>query len=523
MRARKAAKILAILSDFMTDDLSEKSCLDVGCRDGIILKALSTQFHFNVGIDIESTSLPPKDWGEHSLPELGSGGQNREDLPPTHFTQANGKELPFPGEQFDLIICAQVYEHVDDPVSLVAEIRRVLKPHGIIFFSGPNRWAVVEEHYHLPFLSWLPKKLADRYMRTTKRGDRYEIQPLSYWQLRHLLCDFKIHDYAPKLLSHPELFALDERVKVRIPPWLGKLLRPWVPNFNWVLTIKDPKGFRDFPKTENSSNSQLLGSTKISEETLRVSAIGQSAYTQDYYLTECEGFEEFIETRAARISPRLARPMEIADIQPHQRILDIGSGRGELVLHSAQRGAFSWGLDYAWEALRLTKQLPRQSKMAFQQANAQSLPFASNIFDTIFMLDIVEHLSSKELKIAFQEVHRVLKPTGRLIIHTMPNLWYYRYGYPLFRWVQFLRGQEIPKDPRSRWRYAHLHVNEQHPLKIRNSLKSANFHTKIWLESVQDYSRESSPIVRLIMKSLTHLPLLKLIFCNDIFAMGTKK
>ena len=502
MRERKAAKIFAILRDFMGDDFNRKSCLDVGCRSGIITEKLAGNFRLCIGIDTRLNAPPDK----NSL-----------------FAQADGTILPFSENQFDFIIATQVYEHVDDPISLVAEIRRVLKPDGAIFFSGPNRWAVFEEHYHLPLLSWLPGKLADLYMRTTLRGARYDIQPRSYWQLRKLLGGFEIHDYAPKLLENPELFALEERVRVSIPLWLGELLRPWVPNFNWVLTLKDPKGFKDLPKTKNSSNSQLLGFTKNSDETLRVSAIHKDAYTQDYYLTECDGHSAFIDTRGQILTPRLARPLEIAEVQPDQRILDIGCGRGELVLHSAQRGAFSWGVDYARDALQLTEQLQGSAQMAFQQANAQALPFASNSFDTIFMLDIVEHLNPEELEAALNEVYRLLKPFGRLIIHTMPNVWYYRCGYPLYRLVQRLRGQELPKDPRSRWRYAHLHVNEQDPLKIRNSLKSANFHTKVWLESVQDYAQESNPLVRIIMQSLTHIPILKLIFCNDIFAMGTKR
>ncbi len=65
---------------------------------------------------------------------------------------------PFPleDESCDLVICAQVYEHVPDDRRLAEEVYRVLKPGGVVFFSGPNWLFPIEGHYHLPFLHWLP-------------------------------------------------------------------------------------------------------------------------------------------------------------------------------------------------------------------------------------------------------------------------------------------------------------------------------------------------------------------------------
>ena len=138
------------------------------------------------------------------------------------------------------------------------------------------------------------------------------------------------------------------------------------------------------------------------------------------------------------------------------------------------------------------------------------------------MLDVVEHLTPEQLATALREAHRLLKPGGRLIVHTMPNTWYYRWGYPLYRRVQAARGVNLPRDPRARWGYAHLHVNEQNPLKLRAVLRQAGFRGRVWLRSTQDYPQEANPLVRAIMRLLTYLPGLRLIFCNDVFAMGIK-
>ncbi len=58
-----------------------------------------------------------------------------------------------------------------------------------------------------------------------------------------------------------------------------------------------------------------------------------------------------------------------------------------------------------------------------------------------------------------------------MIIHTMPNTWYYKIGYPLFRFVQRLRGKHLPADPRERWGYREVHVNEQNLILLSRELQ----------------------------------------------------
>ncbi len=478
IRQHKAAKIKAILRDYIGEEMGRLSCLDIGCREGVIAQALAMCFGFVVGMDIDPIPFP---------------GLSFDKIPTPSWTQGDGAQLPFPNHHFDVIIFAQVYEHVEHPYEVVREIVRVLKPGGLVFFSGPNRWALIEEHYHLPLLSWLPQKLADWYMRAAQGGNAYEIRPQSYWQLKDLWRGFEIRDYTPKLLRNPRDFHVAERVPFKFPRRLANALKPFVPNFNWILVKWTAKN-----------------------------CIPSDAYTQEYYLTACDGYAEYNTSRGESLPRRLSRPLEIAQVEPGQMVLDIGCGRGEFALNCANEGAMVWGLDYASAALQLAANLPITPTLGFQQADAGALPFGEDSLDTIFMLDIVEHLTPLELQNTLREVQRTLKPQGRLIIHTMPNLWYYRFGYPLYRWVGKLRGQDLPRDPRSRWDFAQLHVNEQDPLKLGRALRSSGFHPHIWLESTQEYKHESNRRVRWIMQKLTRFPFLKWIFCNDIFAIATK-
>jgi SAM-dependent methyltransferase len=46
------------------------------------------------------------------------------------FIQAQGEQLPFTEKYFDLVICNNVLDHVEKPVSVLFEIHRVLRPEG---------------------------------------------------------------------------------------------------------------------------------------------------------------------------------------------------------------------------------------------------------------------------------------------------------------------------------------------------------------------------------------------------------
>ncbi|WP_419947531.1 class I SAM-dependent methyltransferase [Candidatus Palauibacter sp.] len=101
---------------------------------------------------------------------------------------ADGTRLPVPDACFDFLIVNHLYEHVTDPRSLFAEVSRVLKPGGSAYVSAGSRWAFIEPHYRLPFLSWLPRGWADRYVRWTGRARSYRgIRFLGYRSLQRAM------------------------------------------------------------------------------------------------------------------------------------------------------------------------------------------------------------------------------------------------------------------------------------------------------------------------------------------------
>jgi SAM-dependent methyltransferase len=243
--------------------------------------------------------------------------------------------------------------------------------------------------------------------------------------------------------------------------------------------------------------------------TLRVEAgerqtgdgVPPSSYDSRYFLGHCEGFIEFRESGGRRLVPRFRKALRLARIEPGQRVLDIGCGRGELVLQAALRGAEAVGIDYAEEAVRIAREnlagfgAAVQGRAAVLLMNARTLEFDDESFDVALMTGLVEHLYPKELAEALREAWRVLRPGARLVVHTSPNRAVYDIAFPayarhvnraaawlakLFRLNDFVIHPGLPCGPaypRSEEERL-VHVNEQTAPQLRHVLRRAGFRVR---------------------------------------------
>ncbi len=255
-------------------------------------------------------------------------------------------------------------------------------------------------------------------------------------------------------------------------------------------------------------------------------------YTEEYFRTACEGYDEFNTTEGEHLSRRLSSAFSLAEVRPGMKILDVGCGRGEILRHAARLGADTFGIDYAEVAVNMSQQVIGTTdgvvpgKTGVAQADAKKLPFADAAFDRVLLFDVVEHLYPWELHEALLEARRVLKPDGRLIIHTAPNVWYDRYAYPLVRMVRTAMGQgaQYPKDPRQFLVDVnqHVHVNEQSILSMHRVLREAGFSGKVWLESPPQ-NRSESGVMAGLRQVAFGLPPFRWFFEREVFAVAAKQ
>jgi len=231
-RERKASTMLAVLSDALGPRLATARGINIGCSTGIIDTFIAPHLGHLTGIDIDAAAIAFA-CARHASAKLD-------------FRLGDAMALELPDDSIDLVLCSQVYEHVPDPRRMMAEIRRVLAPGGICYFAATNKLCIVEQHYFLPFLSWLPQRLADLYLRMAGKGEHYYEHHLSWWGLRRLAGAFQIDDYTRRLVEQPDRFGTSYMVgnsgtRRRL---LGMWLRTayWAfPGYVWVLR-KSPPG-----------------------------------------------------------------------------------------------------------------------------------------------------------------------------------------------------------------------------------------------------------------------------------------
>ena len=164
------------------------------------------------------------------------------------FTLVDGPQLPFADDRFDVVISNHVIEHVGGPElqqEHLAELRRVLAPSGVGYLAVPSRWQLVEPHYRIAFLSWLPERWRTPYLRLRGRGREYDCRPLSVAQLEGKLrsagFDFEQqHGRALRLtyeLERPDAAAYRLLLK-HVPDRLHAVLRRLFPTLIYVLRDK---------------------------------------------------------------------------------------------------------------------------------------------------------------------------------------------------------------------------------------------------------------------------------------------
>ena len=166
--------------------------LDLGCRYGALTRAYAAGNEV-VGVDVDQDAL-------EQAAALGIE---------THWADVE-EPLPFEDATFDVVVAGELLEHLRDPGAVLAEARRILRPHGTLVGSVPNFYRLKNR------VQFLVGRTPDFF------DDPTHLHFFSPAELRALLSGFvepELHFVAGRLTRlHPRLFGNDVVFSARKPP-----------------------------------------------------------------------------------------------------------------------------------------------------------------------------------------------------------------------------------------------------------------------------------------------------------------
>jgi ubiquinone/menaquinone biosynthesis C-methylase UbiE len=219
-RILKARKIIELVG---RDRIAGARVLDIGTGAGVMASELSRLAREVVGVDVRD---------------------QRTVFDGFRFVRVEGTTLPFEDASFDVVLSNHVIEHVgerSEQLHHLREVSRVLTDGGVCYLAVPNKWVLLEPHFRLPFLSWLPSGLRDPYVRLARKGEFYDCNLPTRGSLERLFADA---GFTYRELTIDAMRAMD-RVEspsgltgriLRAPDGVLRALMPVVPTMVYLLS-----------------------------------------------------------------------------------------------------------------------------------------------------------------------------------------------------------------------------------------------------------------------------------------------
>ncbi|MFA6260108.1 MAG: methyltransferase domain-containing protein [Bacteroidia bacterium] len=108
-------------------DIKHAKILDVGCGTGIFMKSL---------VDAGCKDFCGIDGYSEFADRAVARGYKEVKI----VADLNTSKIPYDDNQFDLVVCKDVFEHLLNPIHTLSEIHRVLKPEGLFLLHVPNHF-----------------------------------------------------------------------------------------------------------------------------------------------------------------------------------------------------------------------------------------------------------------------------------------------------------------------------------------------------------------------------------------------
>ena len=207
--------------------------------------------------------------------------------------------------------------------------------------------------------------------------------------------------------------------------------------------------FTYFPRGTGRSHARLVRfGFDIARSTLKLWRLRNSVDSADY---DERAFYSIIPVQ--RYWQRRRHRVVLSWARGAERVLDAGCG-SSVIVQSLNNVV---GMDFAFPKLRFL----RRYRIPLAQGSAFALPFANEVFDCVISSQVIEHVVPDE--VLFAEMHRVLRPGGRLIVGT-PD-----YDTISWRIIEPIYGFVIPGG------YRHEHITHYTRAGLERILESHGF------------------------------------------------
>ncbi len=164
--------------------------LDIGCGEGRHIFGAMQAFESPhlIGMDLDLNALDQCKRSLTLFEELDHVG--------TKFVHSSVYDLPFKDGEFDLVICSEVLEHLEDYNLALQEIQRVLSPKGYFLASVPSYlpekicWSLSKDYQNMPgghlrifYKSKIISTIKDKGFQLIS-SERFHALHSPYWWLR---------------------------------------------------------------------------------------------------------------------------------------------------------------------------------------------------------------------------------------------------------------------------------------------------------------------------------------------------
>lgn len=250
------------------------------------------------------------------------------------------------------------------------------------------------------------------------------------------------------------------------------------------------------------------------------------AYSRDYFLKQVDGATEYSDFSAKpeQLFHRYARNRQMLGLQPEHRFLDVGCGRGELVMVHAAQGGQATGIDYAPEAIAIARAKAGELGITceFIEGSFELLD-RTRRYDRILASELIEHISVCEGELFFRLAWELLAPGGRLLVYSYPNVLQRRVGYKIQRWLYMIAtGRPMPavQPDTTGEHYRLYHLNEQTHRSLRRlALRGGFKKTTIGYDPVPVEARTRAGR---LFKLISQRGPLRHFFTTDLFCLAEK-